>query len=51
MAKEMQEFYGKVTETLKPINYLSYLLFKWGCVHRSEWSAEQWKLEPVNVLA
>lgn len=50
LPKDTQEFYGKVTETLKHINYLSNLLFKWGFMHRRRWSAEQWKLEPVNLL-
>lgn len=50
LPKDTQEFYGKVTETVKHMNYLSNLLFKWGCVHRSKWSAEQWKLEPDNLL-
>lgn len=50
MPKDTQEFYGKVTETLKHISYLGNLLFKWGFMHRSKWSAEQWKLEPVNLL-
>jgi len=50
LSKVSHEFCGNVTETLKHINYLSYLLFKWRCVHRSERSAEQWKLQPVNLL-
>lgn len=41
---------AKWQRTVKHMNYLSNLLFKWGCVHRSKWNAEQWKLEPDNLL-
>lgn len=50
MLKGMKKLYGKVMETLKYINYLRNLLCKWIYMHRSKWSANQWKSLPVNPL-